>query len=77
MPVRSPFRFLTICALLSVAACAKQEIVHDLEERDANEIVVILDAMLVSIQVSQGLRQVLFGLIILMMMLLFRNRSAS
>jgi ribose transport system permease protein len=40
-------------------------------------IVVILDALLVSIQVSQGLRQVLFGLIILMMMLLFRNRSAS
>ena len=40
-------------------------------------IVVILDALLVSIQVSQGLRQVLFGLIILMMMLLFRNRSAT
>jgi hypothetical protein len=39
--------------------------------------VVILDALLVSVQVSQGLRQVLFGLIILMMMLLFRNRSAS
>jgi ribose transport system permease protein len=38
-------------------------------------IVVILDTLLVSIQVGQGLRQVLFGLIILMMMLLFRNRS--
>jgi ribose transport system permease protein len=40
-------------------------------------IVVVLDALLVSVQVSQGLRQVLFGSIILMMMLLFRDRSAS
>jgi ribose transport system permease protein len=40
-------------------------------------IVVVLDAVLVNIQVSQGLRQVLFGLIILAMMLLFRNRPAS
>jgi len=38
---------------------------------------VILDALLVSIQVSQGLRRALFGLIILIMMLLFRNRPAN
>jgi ribose transport system permease protein len=38
-------------------------------------IVVVLDAVLASIQVSQGLRQVFFGLIILAMMLLFRQRS--
>jgi ribose transport system permease protein len=38
-------------------------------------IVVVLDAVLASIQVSQGLRQVFFGLIILAMMLLFGRRS--
>jgi len=36
-----------------------------------------LDCLFVSNQVSQGFRQVLFGLIILMMIFLFRKRSAS
>jgi ribose transport system permease protein len=40
-------------------------------------IVVLLDSVLVSIQISQGLRQVFFGLIILAMMLLFRNRLSG
>lgn len=33
-----------LLALLTTAACAKTEIVHDLEEKEANEIVVLLDS---------------------------------
>jgi len=40
-------------------------------------IVVLLDSVLLSVQMSEGLRQVCFGLIILIMMLLFRNRPSS
>src|SRR5262249_11028934 len=36
-------RSISLVAVLSLAACAKQELLHDLEERDANEIIVLLD----------------------------------
>jgi ribose transport system permease protein len=39
--------------------------------------VVVLDSVLVSLQMSEGMRQVCFGLIILIMMLLFRTRRLS
>jgi type III secretion protein J len=35
-------RFAVLGSVLSLAACAKQEILHELDERDANEIVVLL-----------------------------------
>jgi len=37
-------------AALSLAACAKQELLHDLDERDANEVVVLLDRHHISSQ---------------------------
>jgi type III secretion protein J len=38
------FRSLALAlAALSLAACTKQELLHDLDERDANEVVVLLD----------------------------------
>ncbi len=36
-------RRLSLLAALSLAACGKQELLHDLEERDSNEIIVLLD----------------------------------
>lgn len=43
MPNRLRNRFL-MATLLLFTACAKQELLHELEEREANEIVVLLDS---------------------------------